>query len=128
MNWTDVGFENEDNLTFADLFFYRLKMQNFFLKALNFKVSVSSMWPLRKRPVTDGIHSSVEPLNLEAEHKSVMGRQEWKVDTLCDLYETLTITQAIIYCSSLAKSYWGFFSKGCLQIESNQFDYSIEML
>ena len=28
--------------------------------------------------------------------------QEWKVDTLCDLYETLTITQAIIYCSSFA--------------------------
>ena len=119
-------------MTFADLLFNRLKMQNLFLKALNFsiKVSVSSMWPLRKRPGFDGWekHSSVEPLNLEAEHKSVMGRQEWKVDTLCDLYETLTITQAIIYCSSLAKSYWGFFTKGCLQIESNRFDYSIEML
>merc|ERR1712124_181583 len=25
-------------------------------------------------------------------------REEWKLDTLCDLYETLTITQAIIYC------------------------------
>merc|ERR1719331_2126869 len=24
-------------------------------------------------------------------------REEWKLDTLCDLYETLTITQAIIY-------------------------------
>merc|ERR1712045_307107 len=24
---------------------------------------------------------------------------EWKLDTLCDLYETLTISQAIIYCN-----------------------------
>ena len=27
-------------------------------------------------------------------------REEWKLDTLCDLYETLTITQAIIYCNT----------------------------
>jgi len=26
-------------------------------------------------------------------------REDWKFDTLCDLYETLTITQAIIYCN-----------------------------
>jgi len=26
-------------------------------------------------------------------------KEEWKLDTLCDLYETLTITQAIIYCN-----------------------------
>ena len=25
-------------------------------------------------------------------------REDWKLETLCDLYETLTITQAIIYC------------------------------
>merc|ERR1711959_702587 len=30
-------------------------------------------------------------------------REEWKLDTLCDLYETLTITQAIIYCNSRHK-------------------------
>merc|ERR1719195_1584070 len=27
-------------------------------------------------------------------------KEEWKLDTLCDLYETVTITQAIIYCNS----------------------------
>merc|ERR1712084_99747 len=27
-------------------------------------------------------------------------KEEWKLDTLCDLYETLTITQAIIYCNT----------------------------
>lgn len=26
-------------------------------------------------------------------------REEWKLETLCDLYETLTISQAIIYCN-----------------------------
>jgi translation initiation factor 4A len=26
-------------------------------------------------------------------------KDEWKLETLCDLYETLTITQAIIYCN-----------------------------
>jgi len=29
--------------------------------------------------------------------------EEWKLDTLCDLYETLTITQAIIYCNTRRK-------------------------
>jgi len=33
-------------------------------------------------------------------------REEWKLDTLCDLYETLTITQAIIYCNSRRKVDW----------------------
>jgi translation initiation factor 4A len=30
-------------------------------------------------------------------------REEWKLDTLCDLYETLTITQAVIFCNSRRK-------------------------
>merc|ERR1712151_306449 len=30
-------------------------------------------------------------------------KEEWKLDTLCDLYETLTITQAIIYCNKRRK-------------------------
>jgi len=33
-------------------------------------------------------------------------REEWKLDTLCDLYETLTITQAIIYCTTRRKVDW----------------------
>ncbi|CCI41478.1 hypothetical protein ABG067_006864 [Albugo candida] len=33
-------------------------------------------------------------------------REEWKFDTLCDLYETLTITQAIIYCNTRRKVDW----------------------
>merc|ERR1712232_1376540 len=30
-------------------------------------------------------------------------KEEWKIDTLCDLYETLTITQAIIHCNTRRK-------------------------
>jgi len=33
-------------------------------------------------------------------------REEWKLDTLCDLYETLIITQAIIYCNTRRKVDW----------------------
>merc|ERR1711907_828825 len=27
-------------------------------------------------------------------------KEDWKLDTLCDLYETMTITQSIIYCNT----------------------------
>jgi len=30
-------------------------------------------------------------------------KEDWKLETLCDLYETLTITQAIIYCNTRRK-------------------------
>jgi translation initiation factor 4A len=33
-------------------------------------------------------------------------QEEWKLDTLCDLYETLTITQAVIFCNTRRKVEW----------------------
>ena len=30
-------------------------------------------------------------------------REDWKFDTLCDLYDTLTITQAVIFCNTKRK-------------------------
>jgi len=33
-------------------------------------------------------------------------REEWKYDTLCDLYDTLTITQAVIFCNTKRKVDW----------------------
>ncbi|KAH9299464.1 hypothetical protein KI387_031146, partial [Taxus chinensis] len=30
-------------------------------------------------------------------------REEWKFDTLCDVYDTLTITQAVIFCNTKRK-------------------------
>lgn len=33
-------------------------------------------------------------------------KEDWKLDTLCDLYETLTITQAVIFCNTRRKVEW----------------------
>merc|ERR1712227_728651 len=33
-------------------------------------------------------------------------KEDWKLDTLCDLYETLTITQAVIFCNTCRKVDW----------------------
>lgn len=42
-------------------------------------------------------------------------REEWKFDTLCDLYDTLTITQAVIFCNTKRKVDW----LGAKMVESN---------
>lgn len=33
-------------------------------------------------------------------------KEDWKFDTLCDLYDTLTITQAVIFCNTKTKVDW----------------------
>jgi ATP-dependent RNA helicase len=33
-------------------------------------------------------------------------KEEWKFDTLCDLYETICVTQAVIFCNSRKKVAW----------------------
>jgi len=33
-------------------------------------------------------------------------KEEWKFDTLCDLYDTLTISQAVIFCNTRQKVDW----------------------
>jgi len=33
-------------------------------------------------------------------------KEDWKFDTLCDLYETLTITQAVLFCNTRRKVDW----------------------
>lgn len=33
-------------------------------------------------------------------------KEEWKFETLCDLYDTLTITQAVIFCNTKQKVDW----------------------
>lgn len=33
-------------------------------------------------------------------------KEEWKFDTLCDLYDSLTITQAVIFCNTKSKVTW----------------------
>jgi translation initiation factor 4A len=48
-------------------------------------------------------------------------REDWKLDTLCDLYETLTITQAIIYCNTRRKVDW-------LQDEMQKKDFTVSCM
>merc|ERR1719385_233856 len=49
-----------------------------------------------------------EQLTLEGIKQFYVGveREDWKLDTLCDLYETLTITQAVIFCNTRRKVDW----------------------
>jgi len=49
-----------------------------------------------------------EQLTLDGIKQFYVGveRESWKLDTLCDLYETLTIVQAIIYCNTRRKVEW----------------------
>merc|ERR1712136_238506 len=49
-----------------------------------------------------------EQLTLEGIKQFYIGveKEDWKLDTLCDLYETLTITQAVIFCNTRRKVDW----------------------
>jgi len=58
-----------------------------------------------------------EPLQLRLERDAWMApgirnffvnieKEEWKFETLCDLYDTLTITQAIVFCNTRRKVDW----------------------
>ncbi|ESO01446.1 hypothetical protein HELRODRAFT_112831 [Helobdella robusta] len=63
-----------------------------------------------KRFMRDPIRILVrkEELTLEGirQFYVVIEQEEWKLDTLCDLYETLTITQAVIFCNTRRKVEW----------------------
>jgi len=49
-----------------------------------------------------------DELTLEGIKQSFVSvdKKDWKLDTLCDLYGTLTVTQAIIFCNSRRKVEW----------------------
>lgn len=73
----------------------------------------SATMPLEVLDVTqrflrDPIHVLVkkDELTLEGikQFYIAIGREEWKLDTLCDLYGSLAITQAIIYCNTRHKA------------------------
>merc|ERR1712061_809393 len=62
------------------------------------------MGDLTKRFMRDAVQILVkrDELTLEGIRQFYVAieREEWKLETLCDLYETMTITQAIIYCNT----------------------------
>jgi ATP-dependent RNA helicase len=35
-----------------------------------------------------------------------MAEEEWKFDAVTDLYDTLTITQTLIFCNTIRKANW----------------------
>merc|ERR1712072_310505 len=56
-------------------------------------------------------------------------REEWKFDTLCDLYDSLTITQAVIFCNTRRKVEWlveklrqNNFTVSCMHGEMKQLE------
>jgi translation initiation factor 4A len=64
----------------------------------------------------------------------MVDREEWKLDTLCDLYETLTITQCIIYVNTRRKVDWlvdkmqqNDFTVSCMHGEMEQKERDIIM-
>merc|ERR1719204_291650 len=63
---------------------------------------------MRKLDVGQHIVVEKEELTLEGIRQFYISveREEWKLDTLCDLYETLTITQAVIFCNTRRKVDW----------------------
>lgn len=64
-----------------------------------------------------------DELTLEGIKQFYIGieKEEWKLDTLCDLYETLTITQAIIYTNTRRKVEW-------LTQKMGEKDFTVSML
>merc|ERR1712039_372752 len=65
---------------------------------------------MTKRFMRDPVRILVkkERLTLDGIKQFYVGveKENWKLDTLCDLYETLTIVQAIIYCNTRRKVEW----------------------
>ena len=41
-------------------------------------------------------------------------KEDWKFNTLCDLYDTLTITQAVIFCNTRRKVRHNYLPVGIL--------------
>ena len=44
-------------------------------------------------------------------HRLPQEREDWKLDTLCDLYETLAITQSVIFANTRRKVRFGFLQR-----------------
>lgn len=64
-----------------------------------------------------------EALTLDGIKQFFIGieKEEWKLETLCDLYGTVTITQAIIYCNSRRKVDW-------LTVEMQARDFTVSSM
>merc|ERR1719191_523580 len=64
-----------------------------------------------------------DELTLEGIQQFYVGidKEEWKLETLCDLFEVLTISQSIIYCNSRRKADY-------LEKQMSQRDFSVSVI
>ncbi|PRT53331.1 ATP-dependent RNA helicase fal1 [Wickerhamiella sorbophila] len=70
----------------------------------------SEVLSLTKKFMTDPVRILVrrDELSLKALRQFYINveQEDWKFDTLCDLYDTLTITQSVIFCNTRTKVDW----------------------
>ncbi|KAF9288201.1 translation initiation factor eIF4A [Mortierella alpina] len=78
-------------------------------------VLVSATMPADMFEVTSEFMRNPVKILLKTEETTLAGikqfyvavdREEWKLETLCDLYETVTITQAVIFCNTRRRVEW----------------------
>ena len=65
--------------------------------AISSSLAPPALPPLSTPPATAAALQGIKQFFVAVE------REEWKFDTLCDLYDTLTITQAVIFCNTKRK-------------------------
>ena len=61
---------------------------------------------LLRNPVRILIPADAVPLDGIKQYFVQLPREEWKYDTLCDLYQQLNINQALIYCNKRQRAEW----------------------
>lgn len=78
-------------------------------------VVVSATLPREVLEMTGKFTKDPVKILVKQEHVSLEGisqyrvqceQEQWKFDTLCDLYDSLTITQAVIFCNTKSKVTW----------------------
>lgn len=61
---------------------------------------------LLRNPVRILVSPDAVPLEGIKQYYVPLDREEWKYDTLCDLYQQLNINQALIYCNKRQRAEW----------------------
>lgn len=59
-----------------------------------------------RNPVRILVNPEAVPLDGIKQYCVPLEREEWKYDVLCDLYQQLTISQALIYCNKRQRAEW----------------------
>lgn len=61
---------------------------------------------LLRNPVRILVQPSDVPLDGITQYYVLLPSDDWKFDTLCDLYQNLTISQALVYCNTRKRAEW----------------------